>query len=174
MNTNPLLSVWESYLTSQACFQVVTGINQHHDREILFKNSIFFDDIKQIDTEEKIKRSQSDSENLFVLLLWIKFEQFTRTYLQEKGKNKLYDTSYPINLASSIFASFEKDEEFWSSIELLELLQSTLSISDDLIDKAQQVSNFACSIVSSKTKTAEIITVNNAYETLNKIVKFMI
>lgn len=150
MNTNPLLSVWESYLTSQACFQVATGID-----------------------ENKIERSKSDVEDLFVLLLWIKFEQFTRAYLQEKGKNKLYDTSSPISLASSIFASFEKDEEFWNSIELLELLQSTLSIPENLIDKAQQISDFAYSILSSKTKKPPIMTANDSYKTLNQIVELM-
>jgi len=147
MNTNPLLSTWESYQTSQASFQAVTGIN-----------------------ENKIERSKSDIEDLFVLLLWIKFEQFTRKYLQEKAKNKLYDTSSPINLTSSIFASFEKDEEFWNSIELLELLESTLSISEDLIDKAQQISVFAYNILK---KQESKITVNYAYETLIKIVKLM-
>jgi hypothetical protein len=158
MNTNPLLSTWESYQTSQACFQVVSGINQHQDT-------------KSIDLEQKIERSKSDSEDLFVLLLWIKFEQCTRAYLQEQGKNKLYDTSYPVSLASSIFASFEKDEEFWNAIELLELLQSTLSIPEDLIDKAQQISFFAYNILK---KHQSKITANDAYETLTKVVEFMI
>lgn len=166
MNTNPLLSVWESYLTSQACFEFVTGINQHHK---------FFEDMKPIDADKKIERSKSDSEDLFVLLLWIKFEQCTRDYLQEQGKNKLYDTSSPVSLASSIFASFEKDEEFWNAIELLELLQSTLSIPDDLIDKAQQIANFAYSLLNSKQKNKHQskITVNDAYEILTKVVGFM-
>ncbi|WP_069470905.1 hypothetical protein [Candidatus Marithrix sp. Canyon 246] len=148
MNTNPLLSTWESYQTSQACFQAVTGIN-----------------------ENKIERSKSDIEDLFVLLLWIKFEQFIRYYLQEKSKNKLYDTSAPINLTSFIFASFEKDEKFWNPIELLELLERTLSISEDLIDEAQQISVFAYNILK---KQESKITVNYAYETLTKIVKLMI
>ncbi len=157
MNTNPLFSTWESYQTSQACFQVVSGINQHQDT-------------KSIDLEQKIERSKSDSEDLFVLLLWIKFEQFTRYYLLEKSKNKLYDTSSPINLTSSIFASFEKDEEFWNSIELLELLETTLSIPEDLIDKAQQISVFAYNILK---KHQSKITVNDAYKILTKIVELM-
>ncbi len=157
MNTNPLLSTWESYQTSQACFQVVSGINQHQDT-------------KSIYLEKQIERSKSDSEDLFVLLLWIKFEKFTRDYLQEKSKNKLYDTSSPINLTSSIFASFEKDEEFWNSIELLELLETTLSIPEDLIDKAQQISVFAYNILK---KHQSKITVNDAYKSLTKIVELM-
>lgn len=147
MNTNPLLPTWESYQTSQACFQAATGINA-----------------------DQIERSKSDIEDLFVFLLWIKFEQFTRNYLQEKGKNKLYDTSSPINLTSSIFASFEKDEEFWNSIELLELLESTLSIPEDLIDKAQQISVFAYNILK---KQESKITANYVYATLTQIVDLM-
>lgn len=182
MNTNPLSTVWESYLASQGCFEIATKVNQHDDRNNLLANSDYFSSLTQIDAESAIEQGKNVSNEMFVVLLWSTFEQFVRRYIQKRAQDKLYDIS-PASLASSVFVSFEKEKEFWNAADILELFQNILvpKGNSNLMEKAKQILQYSTWIVHAKNFPFAMTNQNSpkvtplfAYETLNEMIDLML
>ena len=123
MLSNPLPPIWEAYKTTEDSFKIakraIKTKNPNERPRLLQRTDV---SIHPVDVAEGlIEKSQKETEDLFVLALWVAFERFVRTYLLEKGQ--ALQTVSPITLGNSMYRHFHQQIEYWRPEDLLDALQ---------------------------------------------------
>ena len=174
MNSNPLISVMESYEVSIECLKMARIAILEQQSAKLIAN---FNRLSQPNAQQDIAKAITEVSDLFVFSLWANFERFVITYLQDKTTG-LQQIVTPITLASPLFGHIHQEIEFWHPKDILELLKNIPSIDKNAIGKAKQILEYRNWIAHGKDvkKTVSIKTMTPAYtyQTLNEIVRVLL
>jgi len=95
MSSNPLDPIWKAHQISIDCFEIAQEVIKQQKAN-LFTDS---DWITAPNAPQDIAQAIKESNDLFVLDLWARFERFVITYLQDK-MTVLQQHIVPITLAS--------------------------------------------------------------------------
>ena len=123
---------------------------------------IFFTDIEK------------QHEELFIVGLWAKFEQFLREYLKEKG-SVLRTQVEPEKLRSNLYEHYEKAVDYWKPEEILDFLKKSYSqevSASQLFGEAKSFYKHRNSIAHGK-ETTENIRPGSVFRTLNGIIEIL-
>jgi hypothetical protein len=180
MWSNPLPPLWEAYKTTEDSFKIAkraikTG-NPKESQRLLQRTAISLQPI--ILAEQMIEKSQKETEELFVLALWVAFERFVRTYLLEKGQ--ALKTVFPTRLGDSMYQHFHQQIEYWRPEDLLEALQEGLfhtPSNKHLIGNAKGLlkhRNWIAHKNPDSQPSDDTPPPQSAYDTLNAIIKVLL
>jgi hypothetical protein len=134
MNSNPLIPVFEAYEVSTDCFKVAKrAVKQQQSN--LFADSNW---LTRQNAHENIDKTATEVSDLFVFSLWAAFERFIITYLQTKAIG-LQKTVVPITLANPLSEYVQKEMEYWTPKDILDLLKNVQSIDKNTIGKTKQI-----------------------------------
>jgi hypothetical protein len=173
MNSNPLIPVFEAYEVSTDCFKVAKrAVKQQQSN--LFADSNW---LTRQNAHENIDKTATEVSDLFVFSLWAAFERFIITYLQTKAIG-LQKTVVPITLANPLSEYVQKEMEYWTPKDILDLLKNVQSIDKNTIGKTKQILEYRNWIAHGKdmkkTSSVKAMTPIYTYQTLNEIVNILL
>lgn len=174
MVLNPLNPILETYEVSMECFKLAK-------KAVLEQQVGLMSDynwLNQQNAQPNIaKCSIIEVGDLFVFSLWAAFERFVITYLQAKAIS-LQKVVVPITLASPLSEFVQKEMEYWSPKDILDLLKNVRSVDKNTVGKAKQILAYRNWIAHgkdpNKTSLVKAMTPIYTYQTLNEIVNVLL
>jgi len=173
MNSNPLIPVLAAYQVSTDCFKVAKRAVKQQQNQ-LFADSNW---LTQQNAHQNIDKTAAEVSDLFVFSLWATFERFVISYLQTKAVG-LQQTVAPVSLANPLSEYVQKEMEYWSPKDILDLLKNIQSIDKNAIGKAKQILEYRNWIAHGKdmkkSSSVKAMTPVYTYQTLNEIVNILL
>jgi len=186
---NPLPPVLETFYAARDAVRVTRRIipkqnaknpdcqNElfRHQRNLLNRTVFPSDPAAQ----DLLDRTEIEIADLFVLNLWVLFERFVRSYLQEKGI-ALQKYVQPSEFGEALYKYFHEEVDSWNPKEVLDKLLKTglfkTESGKQLIGSAKQILAYRNWIAHKNPKKEPSVKIlpKTAYDTLNEIIETLL
>jgi len=174
MESNPLNPILETYEVSMECFKMAKKAVLEQQQALIADDYKW---LNQSNAQQNIAKTATEVSDLFVFSLWAAFERFIITYLQTKAIG-LQKTVVPMTLANPLSEYVQKEMEYWTPKDILDLLKNVQSIDKNAIGKAKQILEYRNWIAHGKdmkkTSSVKAMTPIYTYQTLNEIVNILL
>ncbi len=165
--SNPLDDIWKDYLTSKDCFKMAARMVMM--QEPRFARDTSFLGASVDEAVARIAASRKDTDDYFVLSLWVTFERYIVNYI--RGKSEKIKEISPQKLAANFHDKLDKEIEYWRIDEMLDLLKGPLDSA--LIGSAKQIKSYRDWVAhrNERKPSPAKITPSTAYQVLSEIIR---